>query len=109
LKILEDLKSLTLPKIPDYASNNGHMFYLICSSLEEQQNLISYLKQNEINTVFHYLSLHKSPYYKKNHDGRDLIYSDLYEECLIRLPLYYEIKDTEIDYITERIRTFFSK
>ena len=76
LKILEDKGLIMLPEIPDYATNNGHMFYMICRSLEERQNLIEFLKQNEINSVFHYLSLHRSPYYLGKHDGRNLFNSD---------------------------------
>jgi dTDP-4-amino-4,6-dideoxygalactose transaminase len=96
-----------LPSIPDFATNNGHMFYLICRSLTERQNLISYLKKNNIHAVFHYLSLHKSPYYKFKYEGPDLNNSDKFEDCLIRLPLFYEIKDWEIDYIIEKVKSFF--
>ena len=109
LKVLEEKNVLSLPIIPEYATNNGHMFYMVCKSLEDRQNLISYLKQYEINAVFHYLSLHKSPYYKEKHDGRALVNSDLFEECLIRLPFYYEITENEINYITEKIKNFFSE
>ena len=109
LSILESNKYLTLPKIPAYATNNGHMFYAVCRSLEERQNLISFLKQNEINAVFHYQSLHKSPYYKNKHDGRNLIFSDLYEERLVRLPFFYKITEKDIEYITGKIIDFFSK
>jgi dTDP-4-amino-4,6-dideoxygalactose transaminase len=96
-----------LPSIPDFATNNGHMFYLICSSLTERQNLISYLKKNNIHAVFHYLSLHRSPYYKLKYEGPDLNNSDKFEDCLIRLPLFYELKDWEIDYIIEKVKSFF--
>jgi dTDP-4-amino-4,6-dideoxygalactose transaminase len=79
------------PSLPDYATNNGHMFYLICRSLEERTALIEYLKLLQIFPVFHYLSLHKSPYYGAKHDGRPLPWADHYTDCLLRLPLYYEL------------------
>src|SRR6476661_2235965 len=79
------------PAIPDYATNNGHMFYLICRSLAERTALIEHLKALQILPVFHYLSLHTSPYYADKHDGRALPWADHYTDCLLRLPLYYEL------------------
>jgi len=67
------------------------MYYLVFSSLEERTRFISKLKGKGILSVFHYLSLHKSPYYQTRHDGRELPNSDRFEECLVRLPLYYEL------------------
>ncbi len=60
-----------LPCIPEYASINGHMFYLVCSSLEQRTALIEHLKKNSIHAVFHYLSLHKSAYYKNYYAGNE--------------------------------------
>ena len=80
-----------LPYIPDYATNNGHMFYLICRNLKERTALIEFLKKRQILPVFHYLSLHTSPFYANKHDGRVLPWADHYSNCLIRLPLYYEL------------------
>ena len=88
-----------LPDIPDYASNNAHMFYLVCKSLEERTELIKRLKDNDILAVFHYLSLHSSPYYQDKHDGRELPQCDRYADCLVRLPMYYDLDITKIEYI----------
>ena len=63
LKILEAKGVIGLPKIPSYATNNAHMFYIVCKDLAERMALIKHLKANDIGAVFHYLSLHKSPYY----------------------------------------------
>ena len=79
------------PALPAYATNNGHMFYLTCRSLEERTALIEYLKTRQVFPVFHYLSLHSSPYYIEKHDGRPLPWADHYTDCLVRLPLYYEL------------------
>jgi dTDP-4-amino-4,6-dideoxygalactose transaminase len=80
-----------LPSIPNDATNNGHMFYMVCPSIDFRTRFISYLKEQGVHAVFHYLSLHKSPYYQSKHDGRALPQSDRYTDCLVRLPLYYEL------------------
>lgn len=82
---------ISLPHIPSFATNNAHMFYLVCKDLEQRSALISYLKSNQIYAVFHYISLHSSPYYLHKHDGRDLPESDRFTDCLVRLPMYYEL------------------
>jgi len=80
--------SVGLPEIPLYGSNNAHMFYLECPNLEFRDQLISQLKASGVHSVFHYQSLHKSPYYFAKHNGRDLIHSDRYADCLLRLPMW---------------------
>lgn len=82
---------ITLPSIPDFAVNNGHMFYLICKDQEQRAGIISHLKKRDILSVFHYLSLHKSTFYRDKHDQRELAQSDLYTARLLRLPLYFEL------------------
>jgi len=104
---LENKSLVTLPKIPVYASNNAHMFYLTCHSLEERTRLILHLKENDIYSVFHYLSLHKSPYYIDQYNGEELINADKYSDCLVRLPLFYELTDNEINYIIHKINLFY--
>lgn len=85
---------------PDYATNNAHMYYLVCPSLKERTSLMNYLKNHGVQTTFHYLPLHSSTYYKPRHDGRKLPQCDRYGDCLVRLPLFYELTDKEIDEIT---------
>lgn len=91
--------SFKLPYIPEYATNNAHMFYLVCGSIEERTSLIEKLKNNGIQAVFHYLSLHSSPFYKNKHDGRILPNCDHYADCLVRLPMYYDLSASEVDKI----------
>lgn len=79
------------PEIPEYATNNGHMYYLVFDQPEERASFIQSMKEKGINPVFHYLSLHKSPFYADKHDGRKLPNSDYYQDCLVRLPFYYEL------------------
>jgi dTDP-4-amino-4,6-dideoxygalactose transaminase len=102
-------KGVQLPFIPNYGTNNAHMFYLVCRSLEERTHLIEHLKRKKISAVFHYLSLHKSPFYKDKHDGRELRQSDRYENCLVRLPLYYELSVEGQQRVIEEIISFYSK
>ena len=94
----------SLPDIPEYATNNAHMFYLVCHSLEERTALIGRLKENGILAVFHYLSLHSSPYYQDKHDGRALPQCDRYADCLVRLPLYYDLELSQVDEICSVIK-----
>jgi dTDP-4-amino-4,6-dideoxygalactose transaminase len=107
LSILFESGYLRLPSIPDYASNNAHMFYLVCRSLEERTQLIEFLKINQIQAVFHYLSLHKSQFYAEKHDGRELPWCDYYSDRLVRLPFYFELENSSIDRIIEHILSFY--
>lgn len=89
-----------LPNIPEYSTNNAHMFYLKCNSGEQRSHLIAHLKRNGVLAVSHYLSLHSSPYYLKNHDGRNLLNSDSHTQKLLRLPMFFELNiDTVINSI----------
>ena len=105
LKPLSESGLFTLPFVPNYASNNAHMFYLMFESLQKRTLAIEHLKKNEINSVFHYLSLHSSPFYKDKHDGRDLKYSDLYSDGLLRLPMFYDLEPSDIKKIAEVLAT----
>lgn len=85
-----------LPTVPEYATNNAHMFYLICPSENNRSSLIHLLKENNISAVFHYLSLHKSIYYSSKHDGRILNNTDKFSDKLVRLPMYYDLTSYEV-------------
>ena len=101
--------SIKLPVIPDYAINNAHMYYMVCPSLEYRTKLMGYLKENGIQTTFHYLPLHSSAYYHDKHDGRELPNCDRYGDCLVRLPLFYELSDEEVLTIYNAIVNFERK
>jgi len=106
---LSSLKNigLGLPNMPKYATNNAHMFYLVCRSQDERNRLIEHLKQNNINAVFHYICLHDSPYYHEKHDGRQMPNAKKYEECLVRLPLWVDLGKEQIDSIVNVILNFY--
>lgn len=101
-------QGVRLPYLPDYATNNGHMFYLVCRSLDERTALIDALKQRQILPVFHYLSLHTSPFYADKHDGRALPWADYYTDCLVRLPLYYELYPELQQRVVDAVLDFYA-
>ena len=103
LKPFADKGIFTLPDVPEFATNNAHMFYLVCNNLEERTALIKKIKENGAQAVFHYLSLHSSEYYKDKHDGRDLPNCDRYADCLVRLPLFYELEEEDVNYMIKII------
>ena len=108
LKPLSDIGCFTVPDIPDYATNNAHMFYLVCKSLDERTALIDYLKGKGILSVFHYQSLHKSDYYRSTtNDIPYLPQCDRYTDCLVRLPMYYDLSVHDIEFITKQINLFY--
>lgn len=94
---------IQLPDIPDYATNNGHMYYLVCPTLEFRTQLMASLKEHDIQTTFHYLPLHSSVYYKDQFQGEPLVHCDHYGDCLVRLPLFYELTDEQATYVAETI------
>jgi dTDP-4-amino-4,6-dideoxygalactose transaminase len=104
LKPLQEKGILKLPIVPDYATNNAHMFYVVCQNLEHRTALIEALKKENIYAVFHYLSLHKSPFYQTKHDGRTLTQSDIHSDTLVRLPMYYELADNDLTRIIKIIK-----
>lgn len=91
-----------LPFIPEYATNNAHMFYLVCRSLEERTGIINKLREKDIWSVFHYLSLHSSSFYLNSpgYISRELPMSERYENTLVRLPLFYELTDEAVSMIS---------
>lgn len=95
LKKWAQANSVQQPFIPKYASANGHMYYLVCPNADFRSKLITHLRENGIHSVFHYLSLHSSPYYHNKHDGRQLPQTDRYSDCLVRLPLFYDLEEQE--------------
>ena len=109
LRQLETEGKLLRPVLPEYATNNAHMYYVICRNLEERTGLINHLKANDILSVFHYLSLHQSPFYRDKHDGRILPNSDRFSDCLLRLPMYFELTEDDLNRIIGCIYEYYDK
>lgn len=103
---IKQTNAVQLPVIPDYGTNNGHMFYIKLESLEKRSLLINNLKEAGYHSVFHYISLHSSDYYIDKHDGRELKNSDRFTNCLLRLPMFYELSDNNISEIVTIINGF---
>ena len=99
------IKKPKLPLVPEYATNNAHMFYLVCDNVDDRTKFIQHLKDKGILSVFHYLSLHKSSYYEKYSTRKSgLPNSDIFSDCLVRLPLFYELTDEQVEYIINTIK-----
>jgi len=99
------IKKPKLPLIPEYATNNAHMFYLVYDNVDDRTKFIQHLKDKGILSVFHYLSLHKSSYYEKYSTRKsELPNSDMFSDCLVRLPLFYELTDEQVEYIIKTIK-----
>ena len=99
------IKKPKLPLVPEYATNNAHMFYLVCDNVDDRTRFIQHLKDKGILSVFHYLSLHKSSYYEKYSTRKsELPNSDMFSDCLVRLPLFYELTDEQVEYIINTIK-----
>lgn len=94
---------VSLPQVPEYATNNAHMFYLVCENLAQRTRLIANMRERGIQTPFHYLSLHSSPYFRERHDARPMPNSDRYTECLLRLPLHLGLSDDDATYVAQAV------
>lgn len=110
LKKYEDKKLLIRPFIPEYATNNAHMYYLILPSEDERTKFISFMKKNEISTPFHYIPLHLSKVgeqfgYKKG----DLPVTEEYSSRLVRLPLYADMTKEELEYVKDKLTEYFEE
>lgn len=109
LKVLEEQELIVLPYIPEECQHNGHIFYIKTSSLQERSSLIDYLRQKDIFAVFHYVPLHTSQAGMKygRFVGEDR-YTTSESDRLVRLPLYYGLKETEVDYVVEAVKAFYA-
>ncbi len=103
---LKESENIRLPVIPNYSSNNGNIFYLLCSNMEQRTTMISNLKEKGISCVFHFLTLNQSPYALKNlpENNHNFPNSDHFEKCLVRLPFYFDLSENEIHFIIEEIQ-----
>ena len=110
LQPLADKGLIELPYIPEHCTHNAHMFYIKTKDIDERGKLISYLKENDILAVFHYIPLHTAPAglkYGRFH-GKDN-YTTKESERLLRLPMFYTLKEEEVDYICEKVKAFYTK
>ena len=99
---------LDLPTIPEGCDHNAHMYYLKCKDLQERTALILYLKENDINAVFHYVPLHSAPagYKYGRFNGKD-VYTTKESERLVRLPMYYGLTEVDRDKVITCVKKFY--
>ena len=110
LKDLAAQGCFTQPIIPAYATNNAHMYYIVCRSLDERTRLIAFLKEKGIYAAFHYLSLHLSDYYRSVEKNiPTLPCCDRFADRLVRLPMFFELKDEDVQYIIQEIHSFYNQ
>ena len=110
LQELEDKNLIELQYIPEDCKHNAHMFYIKCKDLDERTNLINFLKENDINAVFHYIPLHSAEAGIKfgRFHGEDK-YTTKESERLLRLPLYYGLKEEDVEFTSSKIKEFYGK
>ena len=110
LQELADKNLIELQYIPEDCKHNAHMFYIKCKDLDERTSLIDFLKENNINAVFHYIPLHSAEAGLKfgRFHGEDK-YTTKESERLLRLPFYYGLKEENVKYITSKIKEFYGK
>ena len=108
LKCLADSGKIELPVIPTACKHNAHMFYVKAKDLEERTSLQKYLREHEIQTAFHYIPLHSAPAGKKlgRFCGTDK-YTTRESERLVRLPMYYKLTSSEMNYVIDHIERFY--
>ena len=110
LSPLQNRGIIELPVIPEECTHNAHMFYIKTNGIEERTALASFLKENGILAVFHYVPLHSAPAGSKfgRFSGEDKYTTDTFER-LLRLPMYYGLKADDVEYICGKIKEFYSK
>jgi len=106
---LSSIQEISLPFIPHYSTNNAHIFYIICKSLDERDMLSDYLKTKSIQAYFHFINLHSSPNGKCEHQNQVFQNAVKYENNLLRLPIFNDMKDDSVDYVVSEISNYFHK
>ena len=107
---LEQNGLVELPHVPEECVHNAHMFYLKLKDLEQRTRFIAYMKEREIQTVFHYVPLHSAPAgLKFGRFSEEDVCTTKESERLVRLPLYYGLKKDEIDKVIQGTLSFFQE
>ena len=109
-KPLHDKGIIELPVIPEGCVHNAHMFYIKCKNLETRQDYMKFMKENDIQCVFHYVPLHSAPAGKKfgRFVGRDE-YTTSESDRLVRLPMYYNMNSKDLTQIINKTIEYFDR
>jgi dTDP-4-amino-4,6-dideoxygalactose transaminase len=105
---LQKLGYLNLPEVPERRTNNAHLFYIKCRNLDERSRLIDYMKSQSVLTVFHYIPLHTSTFFKNAFGNITLPNCEKWGNCLLRLPLFYSLQEKELEHIVYHIYKFYN-
>ncbi len=97
----------SLIPIHPYATNNAHLFCLVCRTEDERNKLIAFLRARGITAAFHYQGLHGSPFYRDAHAAGDLMNCRRFANCLVRLPLFYDLETAQVSFVIAGIRAFY--
>jgi dTDP-4-amino-4,6-dideoxygalactose transaminase len=108
LNHLDNIGILT-PKIRNFSTGNGHIYYIVCRSYDERVSFINFMKDNGIYCVSHYISLHSSKYFKNKYDKEPLKNSDRFSDCLVRLPTFVDLTESDQSYIIDTVNKFYKK
>ena len=96
-----------IPEETTYAIHNAHIFYIVCKNASDKNELITYLKSNQVNAVFHYQALHDSKYFQGQYNGVELVNAKVYENCLLRLPMFYSLSEEDVVQVCALIESFY--
>jgi dTDP-4-amino-4,6-dideoxygalactose transaminase len=107
--LLKTLPKEQLPHIPEECIHNAHMFYVLANDEKEREELLKHLADNDINAIFHYIPLHEAPYWKGKYSNIHLSITEKVSKTIIRLPLFYKIKKSEILHIVDTLERFYKK
>jgi dTDP-4-amino-4,6-dideoxygalactose transaminase len=108
LSDLIDAGKLEMQLVPEHCRHNAHMFYVKTRDLDERTRLITFLEEAGIGSAFHYVPLHTSPAgqrYGRFH-GED-VHTTSGSNRLVRLPMYFGLRDDQVDQVLERIHAFY--
>ncbi len=108
LQPLKDRGILELPTIPEGCTHNGHMYYAKAKDVQERTALLNFLKANGVWSVFHYVPLHSAPAGMKFgvFHGED-VYTTRESERLFRLPMYYTLTESDVNYVVSKVKEFY--
>lgn len=110
LQRLQDEDKLLLPFVDDFATNNAHIFYVLTKDLKDRDNMLSFLKHHGIQAIFHYLPLHESPYFRSlTGVSSELPNAIRFGTTLIRLPLYIELTEKQMNFVVQAIFAFYQR
>lgn len=105
---LRKKRVIDLPTIPKDCVHNAHMFYIKLKNIQKRTAFISFMKNNDINCVFHYIPLHSAPAGIRfgRFNGED-IYTTKESDRLVRLPMYYGLSDEDNKKVIDKTLEFF--